>query len=329
MAKKDKLHIKVIIGIVILSGACVMILYAWRQPIKILSPEQYGMVRDRLVEMVTTQDPRKALDELTRLTQSDEAVLRSCHGLVHEIGDAAFERYHDVGQALTYRDEICGSGYLHGVIETYLASSTDIQAALRVVCSGYADRLERASCYHGVGHGLMFYSNNFVPGSLMQCDAYPESESRVRCAEGVFMENFNTDQKYHPSDYLDTTDPLSLCRSQSQKYQRAVCTFYAPLFYLSIHVGKYDQAFSWCKDSAGDFVDSCIKGTASRITKENINRIPYVEGLCAKLEIRYQTQCASGIGSYHLTHYADSTKTESMCLTLRKDFQYPCLQATR
>ena len=52
-------------------------------------------------------------------------------------------------------------------------------------------------CYHGIGHGLMFYTANDLPRSLKMCEGFDTDFSRSNCANGVFMENFNADQKLH------------------------------------------------------------------------------------------------------------------------------------
>ncbi|MEX0650256.1 MAG: hypothetical protein WD200_04590 [Candidatus Andersenbacteria bacterium] len=326
MNKKYFFYFVALLAILTLAVAVLGWYFYPSQPQK-LDREEYKTVKDSLVAIVISEDPRVALEKLSQLTEKRSAVSGSCHALVHEIGHASYDRYQDVGEALYYRDEICGSGYLHGVIEGHMRTVPDVNAALRTVCSPYTDRFLRGSCYHGVGHGLMYYSNDNLPESLDRCQTYSHASDRVSCAEGVFMENFNTDQKLHPSAYLNEEDPFSLCRTQALDSHKGVCYFYAPLYYLNAHPGKYKQVFDWCQTAEESFTDACIKGASSRITKENMQNIALAERLCGGLVDEYQGSCAAGIGSYHLTHYGDRERTRQMCLTLRQEFQPVCLKA--
>ncbi len=282
--------------------------------------------RDALILQVERHNPEEAMSDLKNDMQQNKVVARSCHSLVHEIGGAAYKKYHDVAKALSYKDEMCGSGYFHGVIETYIGSAANLQDALQGICDGYTDIFDRANCYHGLGHGLMFVSNNNLPQALTQCDNYPDPKAKIQCSEGVFMENFNADLDDHPSVYLNQDDPMSICKTPLLNYQKATCYFYAPLFYVTAHPSQYHEAFAWCKAAEGNFIDSCIKGVASRTTKENIKNIPYVESLCLGLAPADQSACAEGIGSYYTTEYANRQLTRKMCFTLHEQLQETCLK---
>ena len=149
--------------------------------------------------------------------ETDEALLRSCHPLVHDIGHAAYEKYGDVAEAMKYQNEVCNSGYLHGIIERRFEESDDILADVNSMCDPY----RRGSylgwqCYHGLGHGVMFYTSNDLPRSLEMCDALERDFDRSNCANGVFMENFSADQKLHVSDYLKESDPFYPCAEQER-----------------------------------------------------------------------------------------------------------------
>ncbi len=292
----------------------------------ILDDKSYTKIRDHLVDTLNYKNPRYALDELTKLTIKNKAVLRSCHALAHELGDNAYYRYHNIADAMIYNDDICGSGYTHGVIESYFENFKNTEEALKTVCLGYTEGLKLSSCYHGVGHGLMFNSDDDLPKSIKYCDKYLNMSAKIPCAEGVFMENFNTDQKIHYSKYLDESNPFSICNSQTKPYFKGTCYFYAPLYYLNSHITKYKEAFSWCNSAESSYKSWCIKGVASRMTKENMQNIKYAENICMTLDTESRQICASGIGSYHLTHYSNPELTQKMCLSLNNDLQISCLK---
>jgi hypothetical protein len=71
---------------------------------------RYEKKKDELVALMKRENPRMALDRLRMEIEKDDALSRSCHSLVHEIGREAYREYGDVGEAMKYRDEVCNSG---------------------------------------------------------------------------------------------------------------------------------------------------------------------------------------------------------------------------
>ena len=138
------------------------------------------------------------------------------------------------------------------------------------------------------------------------------------------MENFASDEENHPSDYLNPEDPFTICRAQDKPYQKDTCYFYAPTYYLSVHSGAYEAVFLWCQHAEEGFVRTCIKGAASRVTKDNSRRISYVAHVCRALPRSYRGACAAGIGSYHYTQFADVQKTRALCEGLYVDLRDAC-----
>jgi hypothetical protein len=76
-----------------------------------------------------------ALGQLRDEIESDDALARSCHDLVHGVGREAYKKYGDFSEAMKYQDEICNSGYLHGIIESRFSESTDPFVAIQTMCS--------------------------------------------------------------------------------------------------------------------------------------------------------------------------------------------------
>lgn len=318
---KQRLQVAVLIVFLL---ALIGTIYAVRTlPAEELTPGAYERLRTEVVARTLDTDPRATLDWLMRKAERDERVLRSCHALVHEIGHTAYEKYGDVAEALTYRDEVCGSGYIHGIIESYIEEVGYTDGVLEALCEKSTDATDRANCFHGAGHGLMYYTGNSLPESLAACDSLKNTSDQLRCAEGVFMENFGSDAIFHPSEYVDTVDTNAICRAQMGSIHKGACYFYAPLYYLNLHSRAYDEAFALCENVEPGYQRTCVKGTASRVTKENIFRISYAEAICARQgDMRFS--CAEGIGSYHFTHYSDKEKTRALCASLRPEFRDSC-----
>src|SRR5579862_9167789 len=87
---------------------------------------------------------------------ADPSFAKDCHPLLHQLGRAAYSYYGSYAAAIKYQNELCNSGYTHGVLEAYLAKSTTIASTLKTACTSMASqKFNSWQCYHGLGHGVM------------------------------------------------------------------------------------------------------------------------------------------------------------------------------
>lgn len=291
-----------------------------------LSNAQYAIMSRYLRSIVWHSNPRSALMELATLIARQRGVERSCHALAHDIGHAAYARYHDFPTALEYQDDVCGSGYIHGVIESRFAAVSDITTELQTICTPYGSGVMAGKCYHGVGHGIMKFTRNDLPRSLNFCDAYMSGFVKIRCSEGVFMENFNTDRKVHPSRFLNAQNPLYPCPIQPAFY-KGTCYYYAPIFYLSLHRSDYREALQWCDGAEAAYISTCVTGVGSRIMKENISRPRHVEALCDAAGASKVDACIDGMVSYYLVNFNSYSKGQALCAMVRPSDAPACAGA--
>lgn len=276
----------------------------------------YNEVKAQLLRTLADNGPQAALDELRERSKVDASVARSCHALAHEIGNRVYEEYQDFAQAAQYQDEICNSGYLHGVIEEHFVAVPDVLAAMQEVCLPYVPgKYLSWECYHGAGHGLMFYTDNDLPKSLELCSNYTSEFARSTCVNGVFMENFNTDQKLHPSAFLKESDPFYPCRTQAAEHQ-SHCYLYAPTYYLSLHPGDYSGALAWCQEAFGSDAIACTRGVGSQAMKENINSPIAVEASCMEGELYQREPCIQGMVGLYINHYGALEPAHTLCGTM-------------
>lgn len=281
-----------------------------------LTVAQYKTFHDELILIVNQQDPRAALEYLHRTSQTNPSLLRSCHALVHEIGRSAYLRYGDFAKAMSYRNEECNSGYLHGVIEEALAKSSDPLQKIKHICSSYKGETYLSwECYHGIGHGLMLVTDNDLPQSLAYCKEFETYFTKINCANGVFMENFNTDQKIHVSYYLDPQNPFVPCETQAKEFQE-LCYIYAPVYFLSLHPNQYEKALSWCLGAKNGNSEACISGVGSQIMKEQLNNTSVIEGECNKAQYGTQGMCIAGAATLMAINYGRLDEAKTFCETL-------------
>ena len=286
--------------------------------------ERYGEVKDTLVALVRDEDPKVALDRLWDETEANDAILDSCHPLVHEIGRAAYEKYGDVGKALKYQDEGCEAGYFHGVIESRLSESDDVFADMKTMCDPYPrGGFVSWQCYHGLGHGVMFYTANDLPRSLEMCDAFRNSSMRFACANGVFMENFNADQKLHLSAYLKEDDPFYPCREQAERHKQN-CYNFAPYYWLTLNENDYAGALEWCEGAEAGYGSSCAKGVGLKTMRRHISDPKFVESTCAKGKPEQIAPCIEGMAAMYISHHSSLGPARTLCERLEAPNQPAC-----
>lgn len=322
-------------GAILAAGAHAVINRAFRADREIdsasalrLSEQKYAAVKNKFIALAKEHDPRLALETLRKEIISDEALARSCHILTHEIGQAAYEKFQDFTVSIKYHGEICNSGYLHGVIESHFSHNEDIFSAVQTVCADYpSGKFLAWECYHGVGHGLMYYTANDLPRSLSECRAFMEKFASTACINGVFMENFNTDQKLHPSGFLRSDDPFFPCNDQRPE-DKAECYLYAPSYYLNLN-SSYQGALEWCGSAEEGYETACAQGVGMQMVKENINNPKFAEIICMSAHGAQTADCIKGMSGLYIYHHGSLAAGKKLCASLERTNRRACEQAVR
>lgn len=291
-----------------------------------LTTKEYIEINSKLKSIVINQSPKEALIYLSGQMDKNPMVLKECHGFVHSIGNEAYNIYKDFVTIVSYQDDLCGSGYIHGAVEAYFMNTPNVSEAIQTVCSNYELSNISRKCYHGVGHGLMYYTGNNLPLSVQLCSGYDDPIARIRCSEGVYMENFGTFRALHPSKYISLSDPLYPCSQQPDDFKVA-CYYYAPLFYLSLYDEDYTGALQLCEKAEGEYALVCAKGVGSRIIKQHIDEPRFAEKACMSNKKEQISSCIDGIVSYHLVNYESLEKARAMCAALSIINQSHCLDS--
>ncbi len=270
--------------------------------------------------LATRDTPRAALMQLRIDAQSDPELAKLCHPLVHQLGHDAYARYNDFQTALKYQENTCNSGYLHGVIEAYFVNSTNVYEDMKTVCTAQ----DFGRCHHAIGHGLMYFTSNDLPKSISLCKSqFSRTDAQNYCSQGVYMENFNTNQELHPSKYLHPDDQFYPCAEQEARFQ-ASCFYYAPAYYLTTHAYDYPGAFSWCSKAGKTYEPQCVRGVASLAIKYNITNPQMVEGYCNNLSPTMTGYCIDGMVGLYVNHYDSLKQGHELCASLEPKNQQTC-----
>ena len=183
-----------------------------------------------------------------------------CHNRAHEAGRMAYELFGPAAFALASHE--CQSGGFHGATEALFASrgTANLAEDVAVLCAGAANAFVRHQCLHGIGHGIMAWSNYELHQSLELCDSVPATLDRQSCYSGVFMENVVgglSGQMGHTTEYLRPDDPVYPCDVVADRY-RADCYFYQTSH--MVRVLDYDMAAvaRLCADAPAGSVHHCF-----------------------------------------------------------------------
>ena len=268
-----------------------------------------------------------ALARLEELSQSDPRVSGVCHAVAHDLGHAAFERAHGVvSTALRQRSDVCGGGFIHGVIERALAASRAPEHDILRVCAPRQEGI----CWHGIGHGAMFVTDMNVERSLNLCSRAPSSVLMHRCGEGVFMQRFNAESAGTGGSAAalpSLADTSNLC-VRTRAGQQANCWFYSPNVWLAAHPDDFSGAMAWCArqvPSLGPM--SCARGVGSRTVKRHPNDLTIGAAVC-RAAGTLRGPCLSGMGSYWSVHWEGKVAPITVCDRLG-DLRQPCRAAIR
>ncbi len=288
-------------------------------PLPPVQVETYDEAESIVTEIVAKEGARPALDMLRRIAEGNTSLAGECHGLAHIIGHDALGKY-GFEEALTFEDDICGSGYLHGVIESHFAKTDeeDVPALFANTCAPQSGK-----CFHGLGHGVMDVYDNDIDRSLALCHSLTQIFQQIQCAEGVFMEHFASDGTGHPSPLLTPDDPYQACRTRRDA-DRGVCAFYAPRYFLRLHPGAYDDALRWCDTIDVDSRPACLKGVGSAAMKVHVAEPKVAIAACATLEGEDYTLCMEGLVSYRIVHFASTQAGREFCRLLPHDDERAC-----
>ncbi|MBI3335696.1 MAG: hypothetical protein HY001_04315 [Candidatus Portnoybacteria bacterium] len=153
--------------------------------------------------------------EVTKLVQGKDPNYWYCHVLGHNISARETARDPDKWMEVLTRcpSGMCSNGCLHGSFQERFRTEVltnerlaSITSDLKGICEQHADwrptGLEQASCYHAMGHLLMYMTGADIKKSLGMCDIVALKEDGRNylpvCNDGVFMQIY---QPLEPEDF--------------------------------------------------------------------------------------------------------------------------------
>ena len=274
-----------------------------------LAPSAASLTSE-LVALQATRGTRAALVELERRSRFDGQVAGLCHAVAHELGHRALDLARGrLASALSVRSDVCGGGYVHGAVEHLLASSKHPARELASTC-----KPTDGSCWHGVGHGLMFATRMEVESSLALCASAPSALVERRCGEGVFMQLFNAESSSAAA--VPTRVQAAQQCEKTAAPQTANCWFYAPNVVLARDPDAFSDAMRWCASQSSEVGRQvCARGVGSRTVKRHSDDLAIGTKICSAAG-QLQGSCLGGMASYWSVHWEGRKSPSSMCKEL-------------
>ncbi len=199
-----------------------------------------------------------------------------CHVLGHKLAAKETQKNPDRWKEVITRcpPGICSNGCIHGAFQErfryeHLSSEQieKIKPELKLICRKRDEwsptGIEQGSCYHALGHLLMYMSNADIPKSVGLCKELAVNESGSSfihvCLDGVFMQLFQP---------LETED-FSLIKGK---------------------VPDKNQLETFCGQFDNEAGASCWNESWPLFMPE-IKQASGVMELCSKIDNRYQSRC--------------------------------------
>lgn len=293
--------------------------------VKPLTSAQFQNQVDTLTSLMKSKGVNAAFSYTEQQINANPSFALDCHPLLHELGHAAYTYYGGYAKAIVYQNELCDSGYTHGVLESYLSSAPDINQALQTACSASMSMFDQWQCYHGLGHGVMLVSLENIAHSTALCNTLPTPFSQNACVNGVFMQHFVVTD--HDGS-VPKTNPTSLkdCAAQPAMY-KPTCYNYAPSAYLTVNSGQYAAAFKWCHTAEAAYIPTCIGGIGSQAMKEHITNAGQVMQICGMAGKSYAGDCINGAAGMDVYFHGSAAPAMALCQNQFKEYQRVCTSA--
>jgi len=253
-----------------------------------------------------------------------------CHVLAHKIGEYEVARDPDnwmSALATGPTDGLCSNGYAHGAIvarfnEEYFNAEDlrQIEPELAAACEARGDfvptELQRAMCYHDLGHVIIHLTDAEVGRALAACEEIAVKENgqdfRRVCYEGVYMQLF---QPLEPEDealidqlaYRPTRDNIAqFCADNSDtQAQYDTCWREAwPLYYEELQSGPGIDKF--CGElPPGDGRESCYITAFTINGRHNLANQDQIITVCEAVAADRRGECYARAANDYLEEGQD------------------------
>ena len=220
-------------------------------------PASPGILSDRvaLESYIRAYGIKKTMVELHGLSVTHG----SCHNAAHHAGHIAYELFGE--QSFRECSAECHSGCYHGATEAYFHKNgiANLKKHLALLCNKELNGFFTHQCLHGIGHGLMAWTDYDLPQALKSCDLLDRGQDS--CWTGVFMENIVAklgEKKARVTKYL-SNDPAYPCNDPKldERY-RGSCWFLQTSRMLQLFGTNFAKVAAVCAKAPASYQYLCF-----------------------------------------------------------------------
>ena len=262
-----------------------------------------------------------------------------CHETLHFFGQQNYKNSPKLDELLLKGQAVCFSGYYHGVLEQYFTEKgidlsgdddKEINKEVPIICKNILEQKslrDYHECLHGLGHSLMYATEQDVPRSLSICNSIPKQEDTDWCYTGVFMENSTSStNKEHPSKYLKAEDPLYPCNILEAKYL-PTCYTLQSFYFAEISAYDWNKTAALCLKIPDLYQDKCFNALGQvEVGATSDPKTIYEK--CEDLPTpKNQNECVKGsVGALGQRFTNGYENAKEFCGLIPKKFKQPCYE---
>ncbi|MCA1819868.1 MAG: hypothetical protein LC620_07470 [Halobacteriales archaeon] len=291
--------------------------------------------KEKLKALLVGKGAIAAFDALDNMTVADPGVSGQGHALAHELGRFAFFAYGSIEETLKNCSYKAFQGCFHGALESYFESLATVGKEKLEVCPG-DDAFRLSTCVHGIGHGLMLYTNANVTASLTYCDWLADNYQQSSCWSGVIMENLvgyyetKSGAAHHhgnatgPPGYMVSKpgDPYYPCSSLEGKY-KATCWQQQADYILYANGSDFEAAARICDNAPDGFASECRR-SLGRDASGWYRDVPKAVRYCSYGNQTYRPSCIRGLAAEVVLYYFSPAAGITACREVPEQDKQPC-----
>ena len=286
---------------------------------------------DKFMEEAIKTYTLKSITEALRKTSHSKNI--NCHNRAHELGRMA---YQVIGSdAFSQCGIACHSGCRHGATEAFFAhkGTANLKESVNLLCEKKLNAFNTHQCFHGIGHGLMAWSDYEIQDALDACDLIEHPSSRASCYTGIFMENIGgsiaigenkNNESYHTTAYLNE-DPHYPCNILDDKYKNE-CYFLQTDRMRQLLNNDPDSIGIECAKAPLRFQNSCFASMGRTISGMNGQNPKKSVETCKKIPVPSNAEaCMHGSLRDHLWDETQADGAIDFCqITQNTSFERKC-----
>lgn len=289
-------------------------------------------------------DSNFAVKTLLHLQEIDPQNTRGCHFTAHKISQAETEKDPNKWEEVIKKvsPTMCTGGFLHGVLESHVATDPDFtinENSITHICTdilnGTENRFAERSCAHNLGHLMIVQEEGKLQKAVEQCNKLKSDNFRYECLSGSFMETLTAENlmaheliKVKPRWNIDLARSTEEVCSKYDGLAAQACWKEISYVYFAIRNSEPLGLYAECQRApTKEMADGCyIYGAGNMVTGSNFKQENLIT-LChqfAETDPMFPRCMDQTIGSMLTSTSSNLDKALTICSGTYENFRNGC-----